>query len=220
MGEPHIGWDPQEHYKNAGIAEQYDASRFDSVPGKIFNYLEKKNIRRAFEDVPSGSTIVDVPCGTGRLAEVLLEQGFKVVGIDISEAMLEVARRKLRRFDNQFEGILGDAFRLKELGRQFDAALCARVLMHFPLDKQAAFLKGIKEVTKGPIVFTQSLITPYQRFRHKIKRLIGSQSGVAYPLTPMELRVLLEEAGLNEIRKHSVAPLVSEATAVVSKRYR
>ena len=50
MGEPRIGWDPQERYKDIMIAEQYDASRFGSVPGRIFNYLEKKNIRRAYAD--------------------------------------------------------------------------------------------------------------------------------------------------------------------------
>jgi 2-polyprenyl-3-methyl-5-hydroxy-6-metoxy-1,4-benzoquinol methylase len=216
MENSQLGWDPQKHYKDTKIAEQYDSERFNSIAGQFFNFLEKRNIKRAFAGVPSGATVVDVPCGTGRLAEALLEQGYKVVGVDISEAMLKVAEHKLRRFGNQFEIATGDAFKLKELGRRFDAALCARVLMHFPLDQQALFLKGIKEVTDGPIVFTQSVITPYQRVRHGIKKLIGSKSKVAYPLTPSDLRSLLNDAGLDEVAMHSVAPLISEARAIVS----
>lgn len=44
--------------------------------------------------VPKGSTILDVGCGTGRpMAEYVISQGRHVVGIDQSEAMLELARR-------------------------------------------------------------------------------------------------------------------------------
>jgi 2-polyprenyl-3-methyl-5-hydroxy-6-metoxy-1,4-benzoquinol methylase len=89
-------------------------------------------------------TIMDLPCGTGRLAETLLEEGFHVVGVDISAAMLAVAQRKLQRFGSGFETRVGD---VRELARHerasYDAALCARVLMHFPLEQQIEFLKSV-----------------------------------------------------------------------------
>jgi SAM-dependent methyltransferase len=70
------------------------------------------------ETSPAARTLLDVACGTGaHLAE--LRQWFEVEGVDISPAMLEVARKRL-------PGVrlhLGD-MRTLDLGRQFDAVIC------------------------------------------------------------------------------------------------
>ncbi len=41
----------------------------------------------------SNSTLLDLACGTGQLARLALERGFLVTGIDLSDAMLEYARK-------------------------------------------------------------------------------------------------------------------------------
>jgi 2-polyprenyl-3-methyl-5-hydroxy-6-metoxy-1,4-benzoquinol methylase len=84
-------WDPTTHYQEVRVAEQYDRERFTSLAGRVFNALEKRTIKRAFFDLPRDKTVVDVPCGTGRFAETLLQMGFTVTGVDISKAMLDVA---------------------------------------------------------------------------------------------------------------------------------
>jgi len=43
----------------------------------------------------SGRTILDLCCGTGRLSTALADRGFRVVGVDRSDAMLERARASL-----------------------------------------------------------------------------------------------------------------------------
>ena len=72
--------------------------------------------------------------------------------------MLDVAQRKLQRFGSSFETRVGD---VRELARHeqatYDAALCARVLMHFPLEEQVEFLKSVALLAKGTVVFSQSL---------------------------------------------------------------
>ena len=40
-------------------------------------------------------TVLDVCCGTGLLAQELIARGYRVVGVDASEAMLDVARERL-----------------------------------------------------------------------------------------------------------------------------
>ena len=44
--------------------------------------------------LPSKGTVLDVGCGSGVKSCYLLEGGFKVTGIDISEKLLDIARRK------------------------------------------------------------------------------------------------------------------------------
>jgi SAM-dependent methyltransferase len=39
-------------------------------------------------------TVVDIGCGSGILAEAMTEAGYKVIGIDVSEAMLALARTR------------------------------------------------------------------------------------------------------------------------------
>src|SRR6185437_15670305 len=120
-------WNPADHYKDDTIARGYARKRFRGLSGRLFNALEKRLIRRAFAGLAPDSVIGDVPCGTGRLAEVLLDSGFSVVGIDISPHMLAAARDRLSRFGERFRDATSDAKALAGTGHRFDAALCARV---------------------------------------------------------------------------------------------
>ncbi|WP_409302426.1 class I SAM-dependent DNA methyltransferase [Peribacillus sp. SCS-155] len=42
----------------------------------------------------TGGTIIDLACGTGRLAIPLAKNGYRLIGVDISEEMLEQAKQK------------------------------------------------------------------------------------------------------------------------------
>jgi SAM-dependent methyltransferase len=44
--------------------------------------------------LPDGSRILDVPCGQGRHAHLLAEAGYRVDGLDYSEHLLKVARKR------------------------------------------------------------------------------------------------------------------------------
>ena len=168
-------WNPVTFYKDRQVARSYDDERFRSLPGRVFSALEKRLVRKAFAGLPGGAVIGDVPCGTGRLSETLLGSGHTVLGVDVSPEMLDVARAKLARFGDRFSTTVCDARKLSENGVSFDAALCARVLMHFPLEEQIEFLRGVVKATKGRVVFTQGLDTPFHRARRSLKVLIGNQ---------------------------------------------
>lgn len=214
-----MDWDPVTHYQEVEVAERYDRERFSRWTGRLFDSLEKHNVALATAGFPKNGTILDLPCGTGRLAEVLLKAGHRVVGVDISPAMLEVARKKLKAYGDRFSTQVVDVLSLPADTRpQYDAALCARVLMHFPLADQIRFLKGVAQLTKGPVVITQSLSTPYHRTRRRLKRMIGNPPSAMYPITNAELRQLLAGAGLKEVRRWRPSRLVTEEVIVLAER--
>jgi len=217
IGKEAMDWDPVTHYKEVAVAERYDRERFSRLTGRIFHALEVFNILRAFRNIPLEMTVLDLPCGTGRLAEALLDRGFRVDGVDISPAMLEVARRKLQRFGDRFTTRVADVRELaEEEHRRYDVALCARVLKHFPLHEQISFLRSVAVLTKGTVVFTQSLSTPYQRFRRRVKQWIGNPPSAAYPITEVELQELLRGAGLREVKRIRPMAIISEEIIVVA----
>ena len=57
---------------------------------------DRTEVARVMEvlGLPSGSRILDVPCGQGRHAHLLAEAGFSVDGLDYSEPLLKIARRR------------------------------------------------------------------------------------------------------------------------------
>lgn len=72
--------------------------------------------------LPSGSRILDVPCGQGRHAHLLAEAGFDVDGLDYSETLL--AKAKARGVGKTLRYTHGDMRRLpKRWAGRFDAVL-------------------------------------------------------------------------------------------------
>jgi len=68
-------------------------------------------------DLPAGARVLDLGTGTGDLAAEFLRRDARVVGVDFSEPMLRLARRKL---GVQAHWVLGDALRLPFRAGQFD----------------------------------------------------------------------------------------------------
>jgi SAM-dependent methyltransferase len=74
----------------------------------------------------TGGPILEVACGTGRVMLPLARAGYDVVGVDVSPAMLAIAREKLGRagLSERTELVQTDALELR-LGRQFPLAIVA-----------------------------------------------------------------------------------------------
>jgi SAM-dependent methyltransferase len=96
------------------------------------------HLDRLFSTDPAGvRAVLDVCCGTGRLAAELLLRGYAVTGVDASATMLEVARRRL-----------GDSARLEQahlpdlvVDGPFDAAVSTFDSLNYlsPGDLRATF---------------------------------------------------------------------------------
>lgn len=89
-----------------------------------------QGILRMLEEsaIEPGSRILDIFCGTGRIALPLAKAGYKIVGIDISENYINIALKNAERRNvrDKVKFILGDARELDSLladEQEFDAAL-------------------------------------------------------------------------------------------------
>ncbi len=81
-------------------------------------------IRQAFRKYGTGEIkhIADWGCGTGSHTIPLAEQGYHMTGVDLSEAMLRIARRKAAAPGLDINWVKGD-IRDVQLPSQFDAGL-------------------------------------------------------------------------------------------------
>ena len=103
-------------------AETYDESVPD-WPGEMAFYTEM-----AEEVRKKGESLLELACGTGRVASRLARLGGRVVGLDHSEEMLAVARHKSAGMDNVL-WVKGD-MRSFELGEKFGLVLIPGQAFH------------------------------------------------------------------------------------------
>jgi SAM-dependent methyltransferase len=87
-----------------------------------------------------GGPVLDLGCGTGRVAVALAERGFEVVGVDLSEAMLRQAGERRARLPAEVAARLtfvqGDMTTL-DLGRRFSLIVAPSRVFQFALTSAA-----------------------------------------------------------------------------------
>ena len=102
---------------DAGFAGVYDAIYADPV----FLAAQLAFLESAFSGIPG--PLLDAGCGTGRHLVPLSKRGYHVVGVDISPAMLSVARASLTEAGLAGDLVRGD-LRLLPFGSVFGGILC------------------------------------------------------------------------------------------------
>jgi SAM-dependent methyltransferase len=69
-----------------------------------------------------GKRVLEVACGTGNHTKILAAKGYEVTGVDISDDMLSIARRKVKRHARFVRGDMRDLDAVVD-GR-YDVAIC------------------------------------------------------------------------------------------------
>ena len=141
----------QEWYQEDDIAEEYDDKRF-SGGGRYIDRREKEAVLDAL--TPLGDKrILEVACGTGRFTVMLADRGADIVGMDISEAMLEQGRRKAAAtgVEGELSFMQGDAGRIPFPDDHFDAVFAMR-FFHLAPDPEG-FIKEMRRVSKEQVFF-------------------------------------------------------------------
>lgn len=124
-------------------AETYDD--FCLTPlGHFVDTVERELIGKVAKPL-RGESAVDLGCGTGSYTYWLQELGLSVIGVDISEKMLEVARRK---GSGRVSFIRADLVHLPLESDRFDLAVC-NLALEFVSDPAAALKEGYRILKPG-----------------------------------------------------------------------
>lgn len=135
--------DPINYYRRDEVVQHYE-KKFTSPGGSLVNQIEIETIGSLL----NGHTglCLDIGVGTGRMIAPLSSQGLKVVGLDISEGMLRIAKSK------ETSVVYGDARRIPFKDETFDVAIASRVLIH--LSDPACYHEASRVLRKnGTFVF-------------------------------------------------------------------
>jgi ubiquinone/menaquinone biosynthesis C-methylase UbiE len=202
-------------YQQTSEADSYDAVRFKSAKGRMTDWLEKRAFLKGLRDTPSGARILDVPCGTGRATEWLLDLGYRVVGSDISEPMMAHAKEKLGGHENLEGFYQADAVSLPFADGEFDAVTSLRFANHVPPDVRLHVLSEMRRVCKGRIVISYCNPNSLSGLKRRLKALIKKPHAPWNAATPRQVRAEAHKAGLRVVRAHPILGPVSETVVFV-----
>lgn len=207
---------PEGKAKEQAVREMFDtiAPRYDLVNRIMTFRLDVGWRRRAVRalQLPSGSTVIDLACGTGDLCRDLTRAGLRPIGLDLSAGMLASARTDAPL-------VHGDALNLPVADGSLDGATCGFALRNMvALDPLfAALARGVRPGGRIALLEVAEPKNRVLRTGHavyfgkvvpKIGGLLSDASAyrylprsVAYLPEPERMLAMLGAAGFDDVQR-------------------
>jgi len=133
-----------------------------------------------FTRAAAGATILDVATGTGSQAIAYDKRGYRVTGVDLTDAMLRIARRKNRDGQARFEQ--GDATHLRFESNCMDVTCISFALHDMPEGIRKKVLREMARVVKagGTLVIVDYALPQNPIGRALVYRLVRLYEGEYY----------------------------------------
>lgn len=174
--------------RHAALEQEYDAFAPRSNKKLLLACLRMARL-------PNGSRVVDVGCGSGIFTDLLKQQGFRAVGLDLNERLVTIARSSYG--DSNF--IVGDAEDLPFSSESLEGILLSGVLHHLPDPSRCAGEVGRVLKPGGVFVaFDPNRRNPFMWLYRVKSSPFYSSKGVTpneQPVSPTKLARVFESHG-------------------------
>ena len=181
-----------QYYKRKDVAENYDLRRMKGVKAQLVRIME----RRAVVDlIPAGKKkILEVGVGTGYFTELLAKMG-DLDGIDTSEEMLKVLRRKIKDINLKKSNILS-----MKLNKKYDVIVSIRVISHFNRDEVLQALRKLSDHLNPGGSIILNLENP-SMLRKTLRKITNWGSTYTYQYSDNEINSMFKLMSLKIIDK-------------------
>ena len=192
-----------QHDRDLASAFDGQAARFEKAPVQTDPAALARLVRGA--DLPPDSLVLDAGCGPGLVSFAFLEAGHEVIGVDLSDEMVERARSRCSRF--------GDRARFERQslydpppGGPFDASI-SRYVLHHVADPSAFVRRQVELIRPGGLVVLSDHVTdpdPDAADEHNAIERLRDRTHTRN-LSPGAIVDLLAACGLGSIRSSEEA---------------
>jgi magnesium-protoporphyrin O-methyltransferase len=145
----------------------------------------------------SGARVLDAGCGAGQMTAELAARGAHVTAVDISPALVEIARRRLpTALERRVTFAAGDM--LDPVHGAHDYVVAMDSLIYYDAPTIAAAVDRLLGRTSGAIVFTVAPRTPLLMAMWQAGKLFprSDRSPVMVPHSPARLAAAMAESGI------------------------
>lgn len=134
---------PTSHERRTGLP--WDASYRDGPAPWDIGRPQPAIVRVAAGFV---GPVLDAGCGTGENALHIGSLGLPVLGVDVAETAIGMARAKAEQRGIAAEFAVADALRLDRLGRRFTTVVDSGLFHTFEGDERSAYVASLRSVTE------------------------------------------------------------------------
>jgi SAM-dependent methyltransferase len=172
---------PTSHERRAG--QPWDASYLAGPAPWDVGAPQPAIARLAGEGAFAGP-VLDAGCGTGENALCVASLGLRVLGVDVAETALSIAREKAATRGIEVEFVFADALHLDRLGQVFDTVLDCGLFHTFDSEERRDYAASLASVTgRGGNLYVLCFGN------------VGPAACVPHPVSQEELRAPFERSG-------------------------
>ena len=135
---------PTSHERRAGAA--WNASYVEGTAPWDIGRPQPAFARLADEGAFAGA-VLDAGCGTGEHALLVASLGLEVLGVDVAEEAIAIARQKAAERGLEVEFAVADALRLGELDRTFETVLDCGLFHTLDADERRSYVATLARAT-------------------------------------------------------------------------
>lgn len=136
---------PTSHERQAG--QPWDASYVDGPPPWDIGGPQPAVLRLAAEGAFAGA-VLDAGCGTGENALHVASLRLHVLGVDVAQTAVSIAREKSAALGLDADFVVADALHLDRLGQVFDSVLDCGLFHTFDGDERRDYVISLASVTR------------------------------------------------------------------------
>lgn len=180
---------------------------------------ERRLARRALAWLPPGASVLDLPCGAGRMTLLLHEAGLRVTAADVSPAMVDLARERFQSLGLDLPVEVRDLEATGYPDGAFDAVFCFRLFHHFPTETiRARAAAEMKRIARSHVLVSYLDARSFTSRKRAWQVRRGLKRESKFAQTPSEMRRLFESDGWRVVDDLARLPLVRSLRVLVVER--
>jgi 2-polyprenyl-3-methyl-5-hydroxy-6-metoxy-1,4-benzoquinol methylase len=191
----------QRHFYDEECDPEFEIVRPHDC-GQFYDFLIENKFRTGLETLGMdllGRSVLEICCGSGMMSEKFSRRGAVVTAIDMSEAAIERARERAKRYDFAASFSTGDAEHLEFGDRSFDVVAVHDGLHH--LDEPQRAISEMARVARRAVL----IMDPARALLTRVAVRLGlsvdveDAGNVVKRLSPSEVSTILRGCGFNMV---------------------
>ncbi len=202
-------------------ARRYFEKHGTGAKRRLNTWRERGMARRALEIAGNPTSVLDLPCGTGRFWEMLAENPQRqIFAADLNEAMFKTGlERRPKEITSRVEAFKASAFSIPKPDNFVECVFSIRLLHHIPKSEdRLAILREFKRVSSSTIVLSLWIDGNYRAWRRLSRPRIPGPSADRFVVERKVIEKEFAECGLKVLDRVDFLKFYSMWAAYILKK--
>jgi len=211
----------KRHYQSDSVASKYDDIRFTKLSHRLRNRRKLDAVQKAIATARDlgweMKSVLDIPCGTGRMFPLFLNNKITFTGADLSGEMMKVAKKRFGQSGLMQGMVRCDAENLPFKTKSIDSVVSIRFMFHIPESIRHNILREMTRISKSCLIIDYRHCYTLKYWIKKSLNILGIGKPPSYRFSVKDLHNELNSAGITIVRIFPTLRLFSDKWVVLCR---